>query len=318
MNWAIETEGLTRRFGDRLAVDGLSFRVAAGETYALLGPNGAGKTTTVRMLCGVLPPSGGGARVLGHDVRREAAAVRARVGLLTETPGLYDRLTVAQVLGFFAELYGIERPQERIDRYLELLDLGPQRDMPTAALSKGMRQKVALARALFHEPALLFLDEPTAGLDVPTQRTVRDLLVRLKRDGRTVVLTTHNLDEAERAADRIGLLSGRLVAEGAPAELRRQQLGRRVLVRLERIDPEVVAAAHEVAGDGTVEVVGELLKVSFLDASRSTPDLVAAIVGAGARVLGVEVEEATLEEVYLRLLGGVRAGDDGRDLGAHP
>jgi ABC-2 type transport system ATP-binding protein len=318
MTWAIETEGLTRRFGDRLAVDGLSFRVAAGETYALLGPNGAGKTTTVRMLCGVLPPSGGAARVLGHDVRREAAAVRARVGLLTETPGLYDRLTVVQVLDFFAELYGIERARARVDEYLELLELGPQRDVPTAALSKGMRQKVALARALFHEPALLFLDEPTAGLDVPTQRTVRELLVRLKREGRTVVLTTHNLDEAERAADRIGLLAGRLVAEGAPAELRRQQLGRRVRVRLERIDPGVVAAAHEVAGDGTVEVAGDLLMVSFLDASRSTPDLVAAIVAAGARVLGVEVEEATLEEVYLRLLGGARAGDGGRDVGARP
>ena len=307
MTWAIETEGLTRRFGGYLAVDGLSFRVAAGETYALLGPNGAGKTTTVRMLCGVLPPSAGTARVLGRDVGREPAAVRGQVGLLTETPGLYDRLTVWQVLAFFAELYGIPEPAARIRRYLELLDLWEQRAAPTATLSKGMKQKVALVRALFHEPGLLFLDEPTAGLDVPTQRTVRELLGRLKAEGRTILLTTHNLDEAERVADRIGLLSTRLVAEGTPEELRRRLLGRRVRVRLERVTPELLAAARAAPGAGAVDSSAEELYVALADVERSTPDLVSALVAAGARVRGVELEGASLEEVYLRLLGPVGA-----------
>jgi ABC-2 type transport system ATP-binding protein len=303
MTWAIETEALTRRFDDHVAVEALSFSVAAGETYALLGPNGAGKTTTVRMLCGVLSPSAGTARVLGSDVGREAAAVRGQVGLLTETPGLYDRLTVLQVLAFFAELYDIPEPGERIRRYLELLGLWEQRDAPTATLSKGMKQKVALVRALFHEPRLLFLDEPTAGLDVPTQRTVRELLTRLKAEGRTVVLTTHNLDEAERVADRIGLLSTRMVAEGTPEELRRRLVGRRVRVRVERVTPELVAAARAVSGTNAVESSRAELRVELADVDERTPDLVAALVAAGGRVRAVEVEEASLEEVYLRLLG---------------
>ena len=310
MTWAIETEGLTRRFDRHVAVEALSFRVAAGETYALLGPNGAGKTTTVRMLCGVLPASEGKARVLGRDLGSEAAAIRGEVGLLTETPGLYDRLTVWQVLAFFAELYGIREPAARIRHYLELLDLWEQREVPTAALSKGMKQKVALARALFHEPDLLFLDEPTAGLDVPTQHTVRELLGRLKAEGRTVVLTTHNLDEAERVADRIGLLSTRLVAEGAPADLRRRMLGRRVRVQLERVTPELVEAARAVSGVDAVDASPSELLVALADVERSTPDLVSSLVAAGARVRGVEVEEASLEEVYLRLLGPAAAAKE--------
>ena len=311
MRWAIETDGLTRRFGARVAVDDLSLRIAPGEVYALLGPNGAGKTTAVRLLCGLLAPTAGAARVLGHDVASEGAAVRACVGLLTEAPGLYDRLSPRRTLAFFAELQQVPRARQAVDRYLALLGLEAWADAPAATLSKGTKQKVALARALLHEPRVLFLDEPTAGLDVPTQRLVRDLIARLRGEGRTVVLTTHNLDEAERLADRVGLLSARLVAEGTPAELRRGREASRVRVSLERATPELAAAAAGVGGVERVDVAGGELLVLASGAERLTPDLVAALVAAGGRVTGVAVERPGLEEVYLRVLDENAGGPAG-------
>jgi ABC-2 type transport system ATP-binding protein len=311
MSWAIECDRLTRRFGLRVAVDALSLRVAAGEVYALLGPNGAGKTTTVRLLCGLLAPTSGTARVLGHDVRTEGSAVREGVGLLTEAPGLYDRLSPRRTLRFFADLQGVARPAEAVERYLTLLGLEEHADVPAATLSKGMKQKVALARALLHEPRVLFLDEPTAGLDVPTQRLVRELIARLRGEGRTVVLTTHNLDEAERLADRVGLLSSRLVAEGTPGELRGGRGGRQVRVTVERMLPGLTAAAAAVAGVDRVAESGAELVVSVGATEEVTPDLVAALVAAGARILGVTAERPPLEEVYLRVLSAETPEADG-------
>ena len=307
MSWSIECDGLTRRFGERTAVDGLTLRVAAGEVYALLGPNGAGKTTTVRLLCCLLRPTAGTARVLGLDVRQQAPAVRASVGLLTEAPGLYDRLSARQTLLFFAELYEVPRPQARVDEYLELLGLAAHADAPTATLSKGMKQKVALARALLHDPPVLFLDEPTAGLDVPTQRLVRELIARLRDERRAVVLTTHNLDEAERLADRVGVLAGRLLAEGSPAELRRRTRARRVRLAVEEATAAVLAAARGVAGVEAVEVAGGELVAEVAEVERATPDIVAAVVAAGGRILAVVPERPRLEEVYLQLTDAAAA-----------
>ncbi len=241
--------------------------------------------------------------MLGLDVRREADAVRARVGLLTEAPGLYDRLSPRQTLRFFAELYEVERPAARVNEYLELLGLAAHADAPAATLSKGMKQKVALARALLHDPQVLFLDEPTAGLDVPTQRMVRELVVRLREERRTIVLTTHNLDEAERLADRVGVLASRLLAEGSPAELRQRIRARRVRIAVEAATPELQAAARRVDGVESLEIdaaAGELV-VTVADAERRTPDIVAALVASGARITGVAVERPRLEEVYLQL-----------------
>ena len=317
MRWAIETDGLTRRFGERVAVDGLSLRIAAGEVYVLLGPNGAGKTTAVRLLCGLLAPSAGTARVLGHDVATEGAAVRAGVGLLTEAPGLYDRLSPRRILSFFAELQDAPRPREAVERYIALLGLEAWADAPAATLSKGTKQKVALARALLHEPRVLFLDEPTAGLDVPTQRLVRDLIARLRTEGRTVVLTTHNLDEAERLADRVGLLSARLVAEGTPGELRRGREASRVRIGVERTTPALAAALERVGGVERVETTTSELLVTVAGAERATPDLVAALVAAGGRITGVTVERPGLEEVYMRVLDE-RAGGPARPAGGAP
>ena len=302
---AIATEGLRRVFDAEPAVDDLTLTVAAGETLALLGPNGAGKTTTVRMLCSLIAPSGGRARILGHDVVADAAKVRGSIGLLTETPGVYDRLTPLEILVFFGRLHGLEDPVAAARRYLELLELWERRDDPTGEFSKGMKQKVALARALLHEPRVLFLDEPTSGLDVPTARRVRRLVSRLRDEGRTILVTTHNLDEAERLADRIAVLDTRLVALGTPAELRHGLAARRVSVRLATSGPPgLEAIATRIGGIAAAELDGDRLRVSLADEDEhSVPDLVAALVGAGARIAAVEPEPLALEDVYLRLVG---------------
>ncbi|HEY8744670.1 MAG TPA: ABC transporter ATP-binding protein, partial [Chloroflexota bacterium] len=219
----IEAQSLVRRFGDFLAVDRISLHVPDGSILALLGPNGAGKTTTVRMLAGLLAPSAGEATVAGIDVRSDPSGVRTRVGLVTDVPGLYERMTVATYLDFFGKIYGMDaaRRRRRIDELLSLFDLTTRRRERLAGFSKGMKQKVALARALLHEPSALFLDEPTSGLDPLAARAVRELIVGLKHASRSIILCTHDLDEAERLADEVAILrQGRMVASDAPAALR--------------------------------------------------------------------------------------------------
>ena len=316
MTPAIETEDLARHFGPRVAVDGLTLRVSAGEVYALLGPNGAGKTTTVRLLACLLRPTRGAARVLGFDVARDPQEVRRRIGLLTEAPGLYDRLSPRETLRFHADLQGVERPARRVAQLLELLGLGGHADAPGATLSKGLKQRVALARALLHEPPVVFLDEPTAGLDVPTQRQVRELVGRLRGEGRAIVLTTHNLDEAERLADRIGVISGRLLAEGTADELRAGSRGRRVRVELEAVSEGLVAAARGVPGLDGVTVDAATLVATLVAGPAAIPDLVAAVVAAGGRVRGVAHDRESLESVYLRLVGAPGAAGAGPAPGA--
>src|SRR5690349_9168416 len=219
----IEAQGLTRHFGQFVAVDDLSLRVPNGAILALLGPNGAGKTTTVRLLAGLLAPSAGEATVAGCDVRADPAGVRARVGIVTDTPGLHEQMTPASYLDFFGRVYGLDAAdrRRRIDELLGLFELQAVGKQRMAGFSKGMQQKVALARALLHEPAVLFLDEPTSGLDPLGTRTVRDMIVGLKHASRAIVLCTHDLDEAERLADVVAILrQGRIVACGSSETLR--------------------------------------------------------------------------------------------------
>ncbi len=222
----IEATGLTRRFGAFTAVSGLSLRVETGHILALLGPNGAGKTTTIRMLAALLAPSEGEARVAGFDVRRQGTQVRASIGLVTDAPGLYEQMPVYDYLDMFGTIYGMS-PAERRRRIAELLaffDLEPHHGQRMVGFSKGMKQKVALARALMHEPPVLFLDEPTAGLDPMAARSVRELILGLKRSFRAIVLCTHDLDEAERLADAVAILrAGQIVALDTPAALRAQR-----------------------------------------------------------------------------------------------
>lgn len=300
----IFTHKLTRYFGKIPAVEDLNLEVLGGEVLGFLGPNGAGKTTVTRILCGLIAPSAGTATVLGHDVEAGASAIRRRVGVLTESPGLYKRLSARENLNFYSRLYGVEGRQTslRIDHYLRRLDLWDARDRPLATFSRGMGQKVAIARALLHEPQLVFLDEPTAGLDVESAHTVRAFISSLKEEGRTVFLCTHHLDEAERVCDRVAVFRRRILALGDARRLRNELAGKRVVVALEGDPADLLGRLSALPYVKEVCAVEGALVATLADLEIHTPDLVRAIVEAGARVQAVRPATASLEEVYLKLL----------------
>jgi len=299
----IRTEKLTRTFGSRIAVEGLTLEAQEGEILGLLGPNGAGKTTTVRMLACLLAPSSGEAWVGGHSVLREPQRVRRLVGILTESPGFYKRLTVERNLRFFAELYGVKEPGPAVQRTLERLGLWDRRKEPAATLSKGLRQRLAIARALVHDPKILFLDEPTAGLDPESARSVRDFIGELASDRRTILLCTHNLAEAEELCKRIAVLRTRLVALDTPAALKSRLFGTRVAVDLAQPRPDLLASLH-LPFVREVSLDGHTLTVAVDDPERDNPKLVRRLVELGAEIRYVQRLERTLEEVYLELMGG--------------
>nr|MBA2680787.1 ABC transporter ATP-binding protein [Ktedonobacteraceae bacterium] len=235
----IEARSLTRRFGDFTAVSQVSLSVPAGSVLALLGQNGAGKTTTVRMLSALLSPTEGEAFVNGYDVRKNPDAVRACVGLVTDVPGLFEQMSVPAYLDFFGSLYGMPTSMRirRINELLEFFELTAHIKEKMVGFSKGMKQKVALARALIHEPTVLFLDEPTSGLDPLAARSVRELILELKQTRRAIVLCTHDLDEAERLADTVAIMrQGQIVAHDTPAALR-AQFSDETVVRIEFAQP---------------------------------------------------------------------------------
>jgi len=279
---------LTRRFDARVAVDDVSFELAAGEIFALLGPNGAGKTTTLRMLAGLIRPSAGAVRVNG------------RIGLLTEAPGLWDRLTVERNLLVYARLHGLPNPARAVDETLALFDIADRKHDRAAQLSKGLKQRVALARALLHRPDIVLLDEPTSGLDPESARAVRELILRLREERRAVLISTHNLDEVARVADRVAVLSARLVALDTPAALRARLFGSRLLVTLAGDAARFVDLLRTTAAD--VRANGCTLSIGVADVERTAPAVVRTLVGAGADVVSVVAEQAPLEDVYLRLL----------------
>jgi ABC-2 type transport system ATP-binding protein len=308
----IEAAGLTRRFDGRTAVDNVSFTVARGEIFGLLGPNGAGKTTTLRLLAGLITPSAGTATVAGIPLAgSRLAEVRARVGFLTEAPGLWDRLTVRMNLLVYARLYGLKDPATAVTRALALFGLEDRANSPAAQLSKGMKQKIALARALMHDPAVVLLDEPTSGLDPQTARMVRDLILTLRDRGHAVVISTHNLDEAERVSTRIGVLQRSLIALDTPDGLRQHLFGHRVRFRVRGDVPRLAeAAAH--LGAREPRVLDDGFTVALDDPDDQTPAIVRALVERGAHVLAVVPERAPLEDVYLTLIG------EGSDAGGRP
>ena len=298
----IRTEKLTRTFGARIAVEGLTLEAQEGEILGLLGPNGAGKTTTVRMLACLLAPSSGEAWVGGHSVLREPQRVRRLVGILTESPGFYKRLTVERNLRFFAELYGVKEPGPAVQRVLERLGLWDRRKEPVATLSKGLRQRLAIARALVHDPKILFLDEPTAGLDPESARSVRDFIGELASDRRTILLCTHNLAEAEELCKRIAVLRTRLVALDTPAALKSRLFGTRVAVDLAQPRPDLASLHLPFVRELSLD--GHTLTVAVDDPERDNPKLVRRLVELGAEIRYVQRLERTLEEVYLELMGG--------------
>ena len=293
---------LTRRFDARVAVEDVSFEVEPGEVFALLGPNGAGKTTTLRMLAGLIAPTSGAVHVDGEPMTRATAArLRGHIGFLTEAPGLWDRLSVRQNLRVYARLHGLPDPERAVDEALETFGLRDRGADAAAQLSKGLKQRVALARTLMHRPSTVLLDEPTSGLDPEAARDVRELIQRLRRERRAVLLSTHNLDEVERVADRVAVLRGRLVASDTPAALRARLFGARVRVALGAAAPSF-APVLRAAGFRDVREEAESLSIAVDDTSRRAPEIVRALVHAGAEVREVAAEEPPLEDVYLRLL----------------
>ena len=291
---------LTRRFDRRVAVDDVSFDLAPGEIFALLGPNGAGKTTTLRMLAGLIEPTSGTVTINREPLtRRTAARLRGRIGFLTEAPGLWDRLTVRQNLLVYARLQGLDMPGAVVDRALEMFDVGDRASDPAAQLSKGLKQRVALARTLLHDPDIVLLDEPTSGLDPESAREVRRLILRMRDDRRAVLLSTHNLDEVSRIATRVAVLRTALVALDTPAALRARLFGNRVRITAGQSVERYAQVLRE-AGARTVDVDGSTLVVD--PGHALIADLVARLVHAGAAVESVIPEEPPLEDVYVKLL----------------
>jgi ABC-2 type transport system ATP-binding protein len=306
----IVTKNLTRTFGETLAVNQLSLAVDRGEVFGLLGPNGAGKTTMVRMLAALLKPTSGEAWVAGYQVGSNDQEIRRRIGLLPEAPGLYDALTAEQNLSFYGEMYGVENMQGQIQRYLELLGLWNRRYEPVGTFSKGMRQKLAIARALLHEPEVLFLDEPTSGLDPEASRLVRDFIAELKVEGRTIILTTHNLEEADRLCDRVAVISGHLLALDAPKELRRKLFGRKVVIHLLKADQQLAADLEKFEFVSDSQVVDNKILLSVDNPEEHNPALIKALVEKGAEIQFVGELRRRLEDVYLELMEAAKGNDN--------
>jgi ABC-2 type transport system ATP-binding protein len=306
---AIEVSRLTKSFGGRTAVDDVSFSVARGEVFGFLGPNGAGKTTTVRMLGTLIAPTSGSATVAGIPLNRaNEAEIRQRISVMPEAPGLYRRLTVTENLEFFARLYGVPNRQARMSEALEAVGLADRAQDACGSLSKGLRQRVALARTLLNDPEVMFLDEPTSGLDPVAAHEVHGLINALRQRGVTVFLTTHRLDEAERLCDRVAIMNTGLRSIGRPDELRHTLFRRALTVTTVAPlgDPDqVFTGLPAVEGWRPVDPsasgqTGYVLTVS--DPAQAAPEVTRALVAAGADVLSIAEARHTLEDVYLELI----------------
>lgn len=309
----IVTEELTKSFGDILAVDRLTLSVKQGEVFGFLGPNGAGKTTTVRMLAALLAPTGGTASVAGFRIGQNDQEIRRKIGLLPEAPGLYDGLTAEQNLAFYGAMYGVENIDSQSQRYLELLGLWNRRFEPVGTFSKGMRQKLAIARALLHEPEVLFLDEPTSGLDPQASRLVRDFIADLKGEGRTIILCTHNLEEADRLCDRVAVISGHLLALDAPGVLRRKLFGRKVVFHLTEMKQELIDTLKDFDFVNDVQQVDNKILAAVEDPEENNPRLIKALVDAGGEIQFVGELRRRLEDVYLELMEAAEENNHGKD-----
>lgn len=298
----IHTQDLTKAFGDHVAVDRLNLDIAEGEVFGFLGPNGAGKTTTIRMLTCLIAPTSGSARVLGYEVGRDDEQIRRNVGILTETPGMYDRLSAHRNLAIFAKLYEVEKVDYQVEKYLKLLGLWERKDSAVGEFSKGMRQKLAIARALLHEPKVLFLDEPTSALDPEASRLVHDFIGELKGRGRTIFLCTHNLDEADRLCDRVAVFRTHLRVVDTPGRLRRQVYGRQVVFHLRGPAEPYLPTVRAFPFAGEAEAADGKLIIALDDPEAQNPDVIRALVGAGADIQFVGELRYSLEDVYLQLM----------------
>ena len=306
----IDVEKLTKKFGSYVAVNHLNFSVDEGEVFGLLGPNGAGKTTTVRMLAGLISCSEGSAKVKGYVINSDSLKVRETVGVLTENPSLYEKLTAYENMDFFAQAYGLTEPtkkNQRIKEMLEFFGLWERRNDKVGTFSKGMKQKLAIARALVHKPSVIFLDEPTSGLDPESSKEVRDLIAQLSyQEKSTILLCTHHLEDAEKLCSRVMIINkGTSVIVGTPDGLRNKISGTpTVEVSLETVNSKLVEAVKNVSEVKQVTIDEEscTLTATMQNIQLVTPKIVKSLVEAGGLILGVKVVRPSLEEAYLKLI----------------
>lgn len=310
---AIQTNQLTRSFGNLKAVDRLTLEIPRGTVFGFLGPNGSGKTTTIRLLLGLLDADQGSAQVLGFDTKKQPDEVRVRSGALLEHHGLYERLSAVENLDYYGRIWHMSKAdrEKRIRELLEPLDLYERRAEPIGRWSRGMKQKLAVARTLMHRPELVFLDEPTAGLDPVASSALREDLERLVRqEGVTIFLTTHNLAEAEKLCDQVGVINhGHLLAVGSPSDLRSKTSAPRLYVTGEGITSQVVEDVKRSTLVNKIQSQNGKLVMDLNDLSRSH-EIVAKLVGAGVQIDEVRKEKADLEDVFLRLVEEEKGGEE--------
>src|SRR3989454_1323712 len=308
MKTVVRTDKLTKRFGDLTAVDGIDLDVHEGEVFGFLGPNGAGKTTTLRLLCALIAPTSGTAEIAGFRLGRDDPKIRAAVGILTELPGLYERQSAWDNLIFYATLYGLAPSVARsqAERYLRLMGFWERRGEPVVTFSRGMKQKMAIARAALHEPRVLFLDEPTTGLDPDAAKTVREFIVALRGEGRTVFLCTHNLDEADRLCDRIAFFRRRVLRIANPDELRAEFYGRAAEIRLmPKPRAEDLVRVQAVPGVREAHLENGSIVVASADPLLTNPLLGRALVRGGAQIAYVTARKQHLQGVHPSVVGPI-------------
>jgi ABC-2 type transport system ATP-binding protein len=302
----IDTENLTKKFGDLTAVDGLTLHVNDGEVFGFLGPNGAGKTTTIRMLCCLISKTSGSARVGGYEVgnKEDSLKIRKIIGLVPDNVGLSEHMTAYDNLDFYGKIYDCSDSQrkESIKRFLEMLGLWDKRNVLAGTFSKGMKQKLAIARALIHDPQVLFMDEPTANLDPEAAKTVRDFILQLKKEKKTIFLNTHNLDEAQRICDRVAIINTSLRAIGTPQELERSVSGRKTVIGLEQQINDAVLGALKKLALKNLSTGGDTITFDVEDPDKENSPVIEAIVLSGGHVRSINVVGSTLEDTYLKLV----------------
>jgi len=306
---AIEVSDLTKYYGKLLAVDQISFEVKGRELFGLLGPNGAGKTTTIRMICGMLRPTGGTVVVAGFDVSQKPEEVKRRIGLVPDISNLFGELSAKVNLEFMGKLYGLDKKtrRERVDQVLELFHLKERQSDLVKYYSKGMHRRLTIAAALIHQPEILVMDEPTSGLDAQTARLVREIIIDLNKEGRTVLLTTHQIDEADRLCQRIGIIDrGRLIALNTPEELKNSTEGTRALEIkvLNGVDQQRwLPIIHEAEGVDNIFLAEGKIRVLSKDLPQTIPIVVNLINKHGGKIENISVTQPTLEDAFINLTG---------------
>ena len=301
----IDTENLAKKFGSLTAVDNLTLHVNDGEVFGFLGPNGAGKTTTIRMLCCLISKTSGTATVGGYEIGNKADSLKIRkiIGLVPDNVGLSEHLTAYDNLDIYGKIYDCTETQRKdnIKRFLEMLGLWEKRNVLVSTFSKGMKQKLAIARALIHDPQVLVLDEPTANLDPEASKTVRDFILQLKREKKTIFLNTHNLTEAQRICDRVGIINTVLTAVGTPQELEQSVSNRKTVIKLEQINNSILKAINHLALKNLSSETNTLT-FNVQDPDKENWPVVEAIVLAGGHIKTVAVVGSDLEDTYLKLV----------------